>query len=62
MVRLRGRQDGSQLGVKWNGHRGAGLALAHRQEAALDMLAPHADDVAAPLAGVQQERKSEPRP
>jgi hypothetical protein len=55
-------QDHLQLRVKWNGHDGAGLALAHRQEAAADMLAPHSDDVAAALSGVEQEREGEPRP
>jgi hypothetical protein len=43
-----------------NLQRRAGLPLPHFQESVADVLAAHADDVAAPLAGVKQEAEAEP--
>jgi len=41
--------------------RHAGFLLRDREHAVLDMLASHADHVAAPLAGVEQQCVREPR-
>jgi hypothetical protein len=59
--RMRG-QDLLQVRMNWNLQNHAGLLLPDRNEAVADMLAPHANDVAAPLSGEQKQRKRQPGP
>src|SRR5262245_34939614 len=47
--------------MHWNRQGRAGLLLFHHEHAVLDVLAAHAHDIAAPLRGVEQQRKREAR-
>src|SRR6516225_41700 len=70
-IRLAGRGDQKrqmfsvehrlQVRMHGDGKGRAGLLLLHREHAVLDVLAAHADYVAAPLRGVEQERERESR-
>src|SRR5262249_11213608 len=61
MLARRGVQHRLQMRVHRNRQRDAGLFLPHREHAALDVLAAHADHVGAPLYGIEQEREREAR-
>src|SRR5215471_10238645 len=56
-----GLEDLAQIRVHRDGELGAGLALLQVQNAVADMLAAHADDIAAALAGIERECESESR-
>src|SRR5262249_60787559 len=55
-----GRGPRRELGMDRQRRRGAGLSLFDVQEIPADMLAAHADNVAAPLSGIEAERKGQP--
>ena len=47
--------------MNWNLKRCACLLLAYRDCTAPDVLAPHSDDIAAPLRRIEQQRKRQAR-
>src|SRR5262249_30388478 len=55
LPRRRRVEDRLQLGVHRNGEPRAGLLLRDAEHAVLDVLPPHANDVAAPLRSVKPE-------
>ena len=63
MLARRGVEHRLQFGMHRDRQLDAGLLLLDRQHARplADVLAPHADDIAAPLCGVEQQREREAR-
>src|SRR5262249_11106836 len=60
MLARRGIEHRTQVRMHRDRKLRAGLPLPDRQHASLDVLTPHADHIAASLAGVEQERKRQP--
>src|SRR6516225_824909 len=50
-----------QSGMQRNHQRRAGLFLTHRDQVTRDVLPTHSDDIAATLAGAEQQSESETR-
>jgi hypothetical protein len=61
MFARRGVEHRLQVRMHRDRQRDAGLLLFHREHAVLDVLAAHADDIAAPLRGVEQQRQPKAR-
>ena len=57
----RGVEHRAQFRMHRDRQRDAGLLLFQREHAVADVLAAHADDIAAPLRGVEQQRQRETR-
>src|SRR5947207_9055333 len=57
----RGVEDRTQVRMHGDRELSAGFLLFHRELAVLDVLAAHADDIAAPLRGVEQQRQPKAR-
>ena len=53
-------EDGLKVAVKRDAQNRAGLLLPDLEKFALDMLAPHANDVRAPLSGKNHKPEGEP--
>ena len=60
MLARRGIEHRTQVRMHRDRKLRTSLLLPDRQHASLDVLTPHADHIAAPLAGVEQERKRQP--
>ena len=61
MLARRGVEHRLQVRMHRDRQRRAGLLLLHREHAVPDVLAAHADHIAAPLRGVEQQRQPKAR-
>src|SRR5262249_11968890 len=61
MLARRSVEHRAQFGMHRDRERLASLLLLHRKHAIANVLAAHLDDIAAPLAGVDQQRERKAR-